>query len=506
MRRRLVSEAWATGDLSYVLHADQRRVRAALRQAFAGGARRYVLEIARRWGKSVLLVALCLEAALKRPGCRIVYGAPTLKMLGEFVHPAFALVCAEAPAEFAPVWNQQESHYNLPNGSWVHLFGADDERTAKRGRGGDADFVVFDEAAFTDVLPTVLHDVFRPALQERLGKPPGVMLLSSSPADIPEHPFTEIAELEEAAGNHATRSWLDNPLRTDEMRERDLLELSREAGLSVEEYIQTPVYRREYLGQRVVDPLLMAVPEWGAVADECTVELPRPALFRGHEGLDYGGTDPHGALFAYWHATEGLVVEHELLLRHDEINTSFAEAVKAKERECWGVTAWDGTLSALESREMAARFGERVPEWLTKAIGAKAQPQPYARLADHNKELMRMFWEVGIAALMAQKQEKQLAVQGLRALVAEKQLKVHPRCVNLLRQLRTTTWEDHRRRGWARRAGEHGDLIDCLLYMLRDFNRDVPVAPTVDRPSGVALSRALLGDSPMARKLLRARR
>lgn len=506
LRKLLVALAWQSGDLSYVLHADQRRVRHLIREAFSGKARRYVLEIARRWGKSVLLVALCIEEALRCPGGRIVYGAPTLKMLGEFVHPAFSLVCMDAPAGLAPVWNQQESHYNFPNGSWIHLFGADDERTAKRGRGGDARLVVFDEAAFTEVLPTVLNDVFRPALQERLGKPPGLMLLSSSPADIPEHPFTEIAELEEAAGNYVTRSWLDNPLRTDEMRERDLEELAREAGLPVEEYVLTPVYRREYLGQRVVDPLLLGVPEWAAVAAECTVALERPALFRGHEGLDFGGTDPHAALLGYWHAKEGLVIEHEVLLRHDEVNTTFAEAVRNEERACWGVTAWDGTLTALESAEMAARYGDRVPEWLTKAIGAKAQPQPYARFADHNKELMRMFWEVGIAALMAQKQDKQLAVQGLRGLVAEKKLKVHPRCVGLQRQLRTTTWEDHRRRGWARRAGEHGDLVDCLLYMLRDLNRDVPVAPTVDRPSGVALSRALLGETPMARRLLRQRR
>jgi len=461
-----------------VLHADQRRVRQAIREAFSGSARRFVLEIARRWGKSVLLVVLAIEEGLRVPGSRIVYGAPTLKMLEEYVHPAFALVCAEAPPGMAPVWNSQSGHYDFPNGSWVHLFGADDERTAKRGRGGDARLVVFDEAAFTGVLATVLKDVFRPALQQRIGKPAGLMLLSSSPADVPEHPFTEIAEIEEVAGNYATRSWLDNPLKTPEMFAAELAEMARQAGLPVDEYQRTPEYQREYMGRRVVDPLLMAVPEWKDARTACFVEVVRPELYRGHVGLDYGGTDPHAGLFGYWHPDEGLVIEYDLLLRHDEQTQQFSDAVKEKEKECWGVDVWDGTLAAIASRELAARFGDRLPPWLESRVGQTARPQPYMRVADHNKELIRGFYEVGLAALPAQKHAKeQMGVQALRVLINERKLKVHPRCVHLDRQLRTTTWEDHRRRTWARRAGEHGDLVDCLLYMLRDLNRDVPLPP-----------------------------
>lgn len=503
-RVALAHECWRDGDLEFLLHADQRTVRRLIRKRFSGGARRFVLEIARKWGKSILLVALCCEEALRGPKRRIVYGAPTLKMLQEFVHPAFDIVCADAPPEMRPVWSGENQHYTFPhNGSWVHLFGADDLRAAKRGRGPEATLAVFDECAYTSVLNTVLTQVFRPSLQ-RTGAP---TILSSSPADTPAHEFTDVAELEEVAGNYANRSWFDNPLLTDEMRERELEEMAREAGSTVEEYVKSDTYLREYMGKRVLDPRLVAIPEWAEVEAECTVAIPRPKLFRGHEGIDFGGTDPHFVAFGYWHLVEGLVIEHELYLRADQVHDELSVEIKAKEQECWGTTRFDGTLEALADATLAKRFGDRIPDFLRGAVGKRASAQPHIRVVDHNMDLVRMLYETGIACLPAQKDEKRFHVQRLRSLVKAKQLKVHPRCVNLLRHLKQTTWKDERRTEWARKAGDHGDGIDALLYMTRDLNRDVPVEPAPDiEPVSMQQARAILGDSPMARKLLGGRR
>lgn len=502
-RRTLIAEAWADGDLDYVLHSDQRTVQEEIRRAFTGSARRFVLEIARRWGKSILLVKHCCEQALRNPGGRIVYGSPTLKMLAEFVHPAFELVCCEAPEHLKPKWTESDKHYTFANGAWIHLFGCDDERQAATGRGGEAIGVVFDEAAFTAVLPFVMTHVFAPALQLSNGW----QLLGSSPADRPDHDFTAIAELEEAAGNYANRSWLDNPMLTDERRLAIIQENARQAGMTPEDYIKSPGYLREYMGLRVVDPLLVAVPEWAEVAESCTVEIERPRLFRGHTSVDVGGSDPHAALFGYWHLEHGLVIEHELLLRSDEVSTQLDKAVKAKEREAWGVEVFDGTLAALADATLAKRFEGRVPEWM-KADHRNARGQPWLRVMDHDMQLIRMFFEVGLAALPAQKQDKALRIQRLRALVLERKLKIHPRCVHTLRHLRQTTWLNHDRKEWARKGGEHGDLVDCLSYMLMDLNRDVPLEPTAanHRPEATALAAKLLGDSALARKLMRVRR
>ncbi len=496
----MIRIGWERGSLGHLLHEDQLSVYRQLREAFTGDARRFILEIARRWGKSFLLVMFCCEEAIRHPGSRIVYGSFTLKALVEFVHPAFLAVTQDAPEDLRPIWEESKKHYTFPNGSWIHLFGCDDERQAGTGRGGEAIGVVFDEAAFCSVLPFVMTSVFAPSLQLSNGW----QLLSSTPADRPDHDFTAIAELEEAAGNYANRSWLDNPRLSDDRRAQIVSEMSRQAGMTPEDYIRSPVYLREYMGKRVVDPLLVAVPEWATVGEECTVAIERPKLFRGHVGLDFGGSaDPHFAVFGYWHITEGLVIEDEILLRADEVHVQLIDAVKAKEKQLWGVDVFDGTLAALSDAAMAARFGDRVPDWLRARDHTKARGQPWVRVSDHLMELVRMLFEGGLGCLPAQKQEKQLRIQRLRSLVLEKKLKIHPRCVHLLRHLRQTTWKNMERREWARKGGEHGDGVDALSYLQMDLNRDIPLDPASRPPSAPSeLGQALLGTSPLARRLL----
>ncbi len=296
---------------------------------------------------------------------------------------------------------------------------------------------------------------------------------------------------------------------SDDRRLQIIDENARQKGMTPDDYVKSPAYLREYMGKRVVDPLLVAVPEWADVAAECTKAVERPTLFRGHTSIDVGGSDPHAALLGYWHVTEGLVIEHEVLLRSDEVHVTLVDAVKAKEREAWGVDVFDGTLAALADASLVARFGDRLPDWMKGKDHKRAQAQPWLRVMDHDLELMRMLYEVGgFACLPAQKQEKQLRIQRLRAMVLAKQVKIHPRCVHTLRHLRQTTWKNHERREWARKGGEHGDLVDCLSYMVMDLNRDVPLAPGDRAGPTLAANQtaaALLGDSPIARKLLARR-
>ncbi len=488
-------ELWRQGRLDYLLHEGQQSV---YRQLRASGSRRYVLEIARRFGKTVLLVALALEECLRRPGSRVVYGAPTLKMLAEFAHPAFALVSRDAPEDCKPVWSEQKQHYTLPNGSWVHLFGADDERQAARGRGSDAVLAIFDEAAFCSVLPVVLDDVFAPSLQLTGGR----VILGSTPADTPEHPFTEIAEREESRGNYARRTWHDNPMLSDERRQEILEEAAAEQALTVDEYKRTAKYRREYLAERVVDPLLVGVPEWEEARKTQLAPIERPALFRGQEGGDFGGVDPHFWVFGYWSKEFGLVVEDELMLRDGETTAQLGQAVKDKERALWGVTRWDGTLSALATGELERHYSGQVPPWVLKGAQSAAPPQPYGRYVDNDVQLSRDLFASGLLCLATPKDNKELAVDALRVLIRQGKLWVHPRCVHLDRHLRSTTWANLKRQEWARKGGEHGDGVDALVYLLRNLSREVPLEPTVAPVSrGLEMKRAALPNTALGRRL-----
>lgn len=485
--------AWRRGELEYLLHEGQRGVYQQIR---ASKARRFVFEAGRQFGKSVLLVAFALEQAIRNPGKRIVYGAPTLKMLGEYVHPAFTMLLAGAPPDVAAVWNEAESHYNVPNGAWVHLFGADDERKAGRGRGPPAILTIFDECGFCDVLKTVVEDVFQPSLMRASGM---CELYASSPAPTPEHPFTDMAKRAEGRGNYANRTWLDNPMLSNEQRSRVISEQAADSGLTPEQYVKTAKYRREYLAERVVDPLLVAVPEWEEARATQLVALERPALFRGQEGGDFGGVDPHFWVFGYWHHEKGLVIEDELMLRDGQTTMQLGEAVKEKERGLWGTTQWDGTLAALTTGELVKHYGGQVPAWALQSAARAAPPQPWARYVDNDVQLSRDLFASGLLCLPTPKDQKELAVDALRVLIRRRMLWVHPRCVNLDRHLRSTTWENLKRMQWARKGGEHGDGVDALVYLYRNVSREV----TTQVSRAADLKRSFLGDSPMARKLAR---
>jgi hypothetical protein len=53
-------ELWRVGELRWKLHADQLAV---YEQILASDASRFVLEIARRWGKTWLLATIAIETA-----------------------------------------------------------------------------------------------------------------------------------------------------------------------------------------------------------------------------------------------------------------------------------------------------------------------------------------------------------------------------------------------------------------------------------------------------------
>ena len=474
------AEAWRRGTLNWKLDSNQVGIRLEMEAKPRG---RFILECARRLGKTYLLCVLAVEVCIRKAGARVVYAGPTIKDVTEFIIPNFDAVCADAPPELKPFYDATKGHLRFPNGSYVHIFGCDDKRKANRGRGPAADLLIVDEAGFIPILSYVVKSVLRPQSMTTGAR----MFIASTPAEEPGHDFTAMAERAEANGTYARRTIYDNPRLSEERIREYIDEDAADEGMTHEEYVETDTFRREYLAERVTDATLVGVPEWPKVAAQLTVERERPEYFDGYTALDYGGADPHAALFAYLDFERGvLVVEDELLLREGENTADLADAIKTKERALWGTSGWDGTLRLLRESE-----GANLPDEWSPAQGVR--PQPYARIADHDVQLTRDLRELhGIAFVPAIKTDKQHAVNRLNVLLRQLKIEIHPRCRNLIRHLLATLWKNHNRDDWKRKNGEHGDLVDALLYLSRavDWTRN-PWPRTYSREQPATSARRL---------------
>jgi hypothetical protein len=426
----------------------------------------------------------------------VVYGAPTLKHLAEFVLPTFEKRSQELlpRRDIRPHYNGRDRNTSSARtAAYVHLFGADDKRKANRGRGPEAVLAIFDEAGFCPLLRYVLRSIFRPSLLHSGGR----TLVASTPAEEPDHDFTAIAELAEANGAYFNRDVWDNPRLTDVQIDRFIAEDARDEGMTVEAYLDSDEFRREYKAERVINKMLLGVPEWVApwkdgkpYRESHVVDIPRPKLFRGHTIIDFGGNDPHAFQLGYWHLELGMVIERDQLLKSDERSQQLADAVKKAEEETWGVDRWNGTLASLTAETIKGHFSQthqQIPDWLMPEVDRTADAQPWTRICDQNRELARHLHSVGLAAVPTYKTDKQFMVQQLRNLIAAGKYWVHPRCKDTDRHLKTTTWANAKRREWSHRGGEHGDLVDDSVYFAMGVSREVLPDPEAAVASGLTV-------------------
>lgn len=438
------AELWAIGDLSWLLDENQLDIKVEVESS---KSKYYVIECARRLGKSYLLCVLAIEAALRKPRQRILYAAPTTKDAQEIVAPLLEQILETAP--FSPKYDKNQSKWVFPNGSQIRLFGCDNKTKANRGRGSGANLVLLDEAGFIPTLDYVLHSIVAPQTLTTRGR----VVLASTPSDEPGHPFTTLAQKAEEGAYYVRKTLHDNPRLTREEIEKYIADDANLLGFTIEEFKESDVYKREFLALRAIDTNLVVLPEWDGVMEE----VPLPEFYDGYVAFDAGGVDPHALLFGYWDfEKQELVILEELLLRDNEDTTEIIAEAKKKEAFLWGTEKWDGTLRALEK------------DVLTPTPSRK---QPYLRVSDMGSSKLELRVD-GMTFLPTAKTEKRNAIDAVRVLMRQKKIRIHPRCRNLARHIRTTMWLNQKQKDYRRtKDGQHGDLVDCLVYIVRNLRR-----------------------------------
>ena len=421
----------------------------------------------RQRGKSFAALALLDTYAREVRGSRMRYCALTIETARAILSAAMEDFYATCPAEYRPVRVTGTDDYKWPGGATLCVMGTD-AQTFRRGRGlSRVGLQVLDECGFYQDMSAV-ERALGPGLQ--VPGPsglPGRTLYCSTPAESPSHPYSTVARVHRAAGRYECETFYENPRVDAEAVIRG--ECAR-TGMVRDELLASTAFRREYLGEDVVEETRAAVPAWTASAEEqCVVTLAKPPFFDGYVGLDLGYMpDPSAALLG-WHDVAGnrLVVTHEVEC-HAQTVAQFADALKVAEREAWGADRWDGRLLALADEV------EELPEFLRRIVHKGAPRQPFLRVGDNNPlVLAELAGTHGYAVMPTRKDEKALAVDDLNQLIRTRRILIDPRCKRLVEQLRGTVWNKTRTE-WERGPRDHGDLIDSLVYMARNvrWHRD----------------------------------
>lgn len=424
-RQQALAKLWELGRIEEIkLHSGQMEVLKRFRDS---DERTFVLNSARRWGKSTLLLVIALTQAIRHPGSLIRYAASSAYQVRRFTTPLLRELLVDCPIPLRPVYRAQDKTWVFKNGSEIHIAGVDNGR-AESLRGTSMHLGIIDEAAFIDDLPYLVRSILMPQMLTTGGR----LLISSTPNPKQlDHPFWDFVDEAEEVGAYATNTIYENPLLSEEQ----VQDAIKSAG-----GVNTTAFKAEYLAQRIMDTEHVVVPEFHQEAQErIVVPVERPAYFDAYVGLDLGYIDATAGVFGYLDfGNNKLVIEDEIVLTKPTTE-QIAHAIMSRESELWGAK------------------------------------RPYLRYCDLDLRAQAdLASKYDLHFNISPKEDKAAAINTLRLMLSSDRIRIHPRCTKLISQLAQVSWNKNRTD--FRRTPKHGhyDLVDALIFLTRnvDFNRN----------------------------------
>lgn len=346
----------------------------------------------------------------------------------DYLLPIFRQIFEDCPEDLKPEWKQQTGKWVFKNGSFIKLCGANNGQFENL-RGNKSDLFILDEAAQIDRLPTVIKDVALPQLLSSKN-PSKKVILASTPAETPDHPFRKYAEDAKAIGAYDCHT-----IHEGWYTEKDLAPFIKESG-----GIESTTWKREYLAEFVTDEKLQVFPEWNPAFVQ---DVKKDDYFQFYimvEGLDIGYRDYTAWLLGYYDFKRAqLIIEYEYAVKENDFTT----AALAK------------SIEAIENSEYIKLNTTRI-----------------RRIADNNNlnllaDLSRLH-KLAFAPVVKNKDRhgKEWMVNQTREAIKNGKLLVHPRCKKLIASLEFGIWkEGHSEFARSEELG-HYDFLDALIYLV----------------------------------------
>lgn len=449
----VINELWHRGVLTWKLNSCQKTIYNLYKNTTY---KKMVVNSSRRIGKSYTLLIIALELAISRPGAQIKFACPTARAAKKIIIPTLLKLLKDCPKDLKPAYSKQEGIYTFPNGSQIHIEGVDGANK-ERLRGTASDLSIVDEAGFVDELDYVINDILLPMAVTTKGR----IILSSTPPKSPDHDFIKYVKEAEFNGTYIRKTIMDalKEIQNDPIH---LQHISKEEVDAIREASggeQSLSWRREWMAELIKDNSLAIIGEFTEeIEAECVRDWQRPGKYDAYTSLDLGWKDFHAVLFAYYDFRNAkLVIEDEYLIPGKQTNTSILAAqIKNKESVLWRDPVSDNSQ------------------------------EPYIRVADDDMIVLNDLQILhSLTFLATKKDNKDAALNDLKLKILTKKIIINPRCRQLIFQLKTGIWEKNKK-DFARSAdGGHSDLIDSLIYLVRNVQwHKNPYPADWDDPKG----------------------
>lgn len=401
---------------------------------------KHVWLISRQLGKSYLIAILALEQCLRSPNSVVKILTDTKIHVQSIFEPIFNEILVDCPEDLKPTYSKKDYKYIFSNKSQIQLAGSD-QKHYQRLRGQRSNAIFIDEAGFCSNLSDAVRSVLIPTTTHTGGK----IVMASTPPQEEIHDFYDFIEEAEVNNNLIKKTIYDNPMLTED----DIQRLAKEVGGT-----ESNTFKREYLCYLIRSEDSLVFPEFNEELEKDIVkDVPVPSHYDSYVSMDLGGKDLTAVLFGYFDfRTCKVVFQDELVVDFSKPGETLPKLVLNvlnKEKELW--------LNPLtnEVKPPTLRVSD-INILVTQEIGR----------ASHGK----------LNFTPAKKDDKGSAINNLRALLANGQILINPRCKNLIAHLKNCRWSKSKdKMEFARnKLMGHFDCVDAAIYFVRHiaFNKN----------------------------------
>lgn len=406
----------------------------------------------RRGGKSTTAIIVGIEECLREANTRVAIVCDTKEQAQAICDESMSELLLDCPKELQPRKIKNDFVYVFDHNKSKIVILPSNGTNWKKFRGRKFRFVIITEACFVGKLDTIVK-MMLPTLRDVTGRVSGTMLLESTPPDEAGHPSEDMWAEAQLDG----RAFF-LPLSANTHAHPNFVALAQKDSGGAD----SVAYKREYELQFVFEDESTVLPEFSQAAAFDGVdgkppivrEVTRPNGSDRYGAMDPGGADLTGNVWGFFHFEKNMLVIEDELALVNMTSDDLAKKVRAKELALWGANP-DGRL---------------------------------LRFADNNAkillyDLLRLH---GLRYTATAKDNKDAQINQLRVMLRDGLIVIHPRCKLLIKTMRMAKRHKQVRKGF--QHGEeigHADLLDALLYLVRNVRRHAMPAASPQAPMAV---------------------